>query len=283
MRDRYIESNGIRLHYREHPGEGPTLVLTHGLTANACFFDALVAAGLTPGLTVLAVDLRGRGLSDKPDTGYTMDDHATDLLGILDELGIERAYLGGHSFGGLLTYYLAANHADRVARCVVLDAPAEIDPRIREQIEPSLARLGQTAPSFEAYLATVRALPYFNGWWDEHCEGYYRADVEELPDGSVKPRAHPDHIRQAVEGSAKVDWPSTVSRIEQPTLLVRATAPYGPPGYPAIVTRDQARRTLELLGNGSLVELDGNHLTAFFGNGAVVAAGAIRDFILEDR
>lgn len=280
--DRYIVSNGIRLHYAEHPGDGPTLVLTHGLTANACFFDALAGA-LTPALTVLAVDLRGRGLSDKPDAGYTMDDHAADILGLLDELGIERANLGGHSFGGLLTYYLAANHADRVARCVVLDAPAEVDPTIMEQIKPSLARLEQTVPSWEAYLSAVRSQPYFEGWWDDHCEGYYRADVEELPDGSVRPRSQPDHIRQAVAGSAQVDWPATVGRVEQPTLLVRATGAFGPPGYPAIVSEEKAARTLALLGDGRLVELEGNHITAFFGEGAAIAAGAIRDFVLEER
>ena len=106
MTDRFIETNGIRLHYLEHGGDGPTLILTHGLTANAHSFDGLIGAGLATGIRVLSVDLRGRGESDKPESGYTMADHAADMLGMFDTLDIDSVILGGHSFGGLLTYYL---------------------------------------------------------------------------------------------------------------------------------------------------------------------------------
>ena len=112
---KYVETNGIRLHYLEHPGDGPTLVLTPGLTANAHFFETLLAH-LTPRLHVLVFDLRGRGRSDKPDEGYTMDDHAADMVGALDALGLDRVMFGGHSFGGLLTFFMATNHPERVER-----------------------------------------------------------------------------------------------------------------------------------------------------------------------
>ena len=59
--DKYVETNGIRLHYLDHPGEGPTLILMPGLTANAHSFAGLVKGGLAPALHVLALDLRGRG------------------------------------------------------------------------------------------------------------------------------------------------------------------------------------------------------------------------------
>jgi pimeloyl-ACP methyl ester carboxylesterase len=84
MQERYIATNGIRLHCLDHPGEGPTLLLMPGLTANAHSFDGLITAGLSPALRVLALDLRGRGLSDKPLTGYTMADHAADIIGLLE-------------------------------------------------------------------------------------------------------------------------------------------------------------------------------------------------------
>ena len=74
-----------------------------------------------------------------PPTGYAMEDHARDVIGLLDALDLDRVVMGGHSFGGLLTYWLAANHPERVERCVVLDAPAGVSPTIMEQIEPSLA------------------------------------------------------------------------------------------------------------------------------------------------
>jgi pimeloyl-ACP methyl ester carboxylesterase len=279
--DRYVDTNGIRLRLLDFGGDGPTIVLLPGLTANATFFAGLVEAGLAPALHVVAVDLRGRGRSDKPDTGYGMDDHAADIVGVLDDLEIERAILGGHSFGGLLTYYLAANVPDRVDRCVVLDAPAYVDPMIVEQIQPTLDRLGRTLPSREEYLETVKAMPYYAGWWHPLMDDFYREDAEDLPDGTVRARAQAEHIQQAVALSAEVDWPAVVDRIRQPTLLIRATEPFGPPGYPALVGDEVARRSVALITDCRLVELEGNHMTAFFGKPARVAAEAIVAFVAE--
>jgi len=85
--DRFAQVNKIQLHYLDHPGGEPALILMPGLTANAHCFDGLVQAGLSPRFQVLALDLRGRGLSDKPATGYSMADHAADVVGLLDALG----------------------------------------------------------------------------------------------------------------------------------------------------------------------------------------------------
>jgi pimeloyl-ACP methyl ester carboxylesterase len=98
-----VRVNDIQLHYLDHPGGDPPLVLMPGLTANAYSFDGLINAGLSSALRVLALDLRGRGLSDKPDSGYSMADHAADVLGLLNALEFQRVVLGGHSFWGLLT------------------------------------------------------------------------------------------------------------------------------------------------------------------------------------
>ena len=168
--DAFIDTNGIQLHYLDPGGDGPTLVLLHGLTANAHFFDGLVAAGLGRDLRVVAVDLRGRGDSDKPDTGYTIADHAADLLGLIDVLGLEHVTLGGHSFGGLVTYYLAATYPDRFSRCVVVDAPAEVEEGIMEQIRPGLARLEHSYPSWNDYLTMVKRVQC-NGQIGLMCDG----------------------------------------------------------------------------------------------------------------
>ena len=280
MSDRYVETHGIRLHYLEHPGPEPTLVLAPGLTANAHSFDGLIAAGLSRAATVLALDLRGRGESDQPEFGYTMEDHAQDVLGLLDALGLERVVMGGHSFGGLLTYWLAANHPDRVERCVVLDAPAVVDPQVVEQIKPSLARLGEIYTSWDEYLAFVQAMPYFeDGDWTPEMESYFRADVRIREDGTVEARSRPETIQAAVEGTTTVDWPATVARIAQPTILLRAPGNFGPPGFPPILPREHAEATLRLLENGELVDGVGNHLTFMFGEGARVLVDEIARFL----
>ena len=229
---------------------------------------------------MLSFDLRGRGLSDKPDAGYTMDDHAADLLGALDALGLERVVLGGHSFGGLLTLYVAANAPERVERAIVLDVPAQVDPAVLDQIGPSLARLDQAYPSRDAYLDFVRALPYFaDGGWDEDIAAFYAAEVEELPDGTFRPRCRPAQIRLAVEGTFGPDWGALAASIECPTLLMRTIDAFGPPGSGPIMDEDGARRTLARLHHGQLVEVPGNHITFAFGDRAPQVVAEIIAFL----
>jgi len=82
--DKIINVNNITLHYLDRPGGEPTLILLHGLTANAHAFDGIVQAGLSPRFRTLSVDLRGRGQSDKPASGYSLADHAGDILGLME-------------------------------------------------------------------------------------------------------------------------------------------------------------------------------------------------------
>jgi len=281
MSSEFIEVNGIRLHYVDHGGEGPTLVMTPGLTANAHSFDGLAKA-IGSDIRLIAVDLRGRGLSDKPDTGYTMEDHAADILGLLDHLEIGQAFLGGHSFGGLLTYHIAAHHPERVKRCVVMDAPIDVGKATLEQIQPALDRLGRVLPSWDAYLTAMKQAPYYEGWWDPQIETYFRADIQENEDGTVQSRSDPDHIRQAVEGTIGVLWKEYLGRIDAPLLLIRATRPYGPPGCPPLLSAEQAQTVLGALPDGRMIEIDGNHMTFLFGEAISQTSRGIVGFLTED-
>ncbi len=280
---RFVEANGIRLHYLEHEGSGPTLLLAHGLSANAHFFDVL-ARWLTPAVRVLAFDLRGRGLTDQPAAGYSMADHSADLLGALDALGLDRVLLGGHSFGGLLTLYVAATAPERVERALVLDVPAEVDASVLDQIGPSLARLDRTYPNPAAYLEFARSMPYFaDGTWDDDIAAWYAAELEDVGDGAVRSHVRPEHIRQCVAATFEPDWEEVAARVECPTLLLHARDPFGPPGSPAIMSDEGAQRTLTRLRHGELVEVPGNHITFAFGERAPVVARAMLGFAGRGR
>lgn len=276
-RDRFVRANGIRLHIREHEASGPTLVLAHGLSANAHFFDVL--APLLAPIRVLAFDLRGRGESDKPATGYSIADHAADLLGAFHELELERVILGGHSFGGLLTIYIAAHAPERVERALVLDVPARVDTRVLDQIGPSLARLDHAYETADDYLAFMRASPYFDDEsWDDGLAAWYRSELEPAPDARVRAHCRREHIQQCVEATLAEEWSALAARIECPTLLLRTRDAFGPPGSPPIMSADEAERTLASLQHGTLVEVPGNHITFAHGSRAEVAAAAIRTF-----
>ena len=278
--DRFIRTNGLQLHYLEHLGGAPLIVLLPGLTANAHAFDGLIQAGLSPRFRVLALDLRGRGLSDAPAEGYTMANHAADVIGLLDALGIERATIAGHSFGGLLTFYLAAHYPARVTRLIVLDAAmSNATPATRAAIQPSLDRLGRVLPSWDTYLDAIKQAPYFDGWWDPAIESYFRADVRLSEDGSVQSRSRPEVIGAAMDGVIAEDWQAHLAAIRQPAILFQAPGAYGPAGAPPILSAEQAQATIARLADCRFVEVPGNHMTMLYGAGARRIVAEITAFL----
>ncbi len=277
--DQWTRVNNIALHYLDHPGSDPPLILMPGLTANAHSFDGLINAGLSPALRVLALDLRGRGLSDKPDSGYSMADHAADVLGLLDALKLQQVVLGGHSFGGLLAIYMAARYPERVNKLVIIDAAGKMHPELLEMIQPSVDRLSRVVPSWDAYLESMKKMPFFQGWWDPTIESYYRADVEIRSDGTVKPRTRPEAIIEAVDKSLKEDWAQHLSAIKQPMLLLNAPGSFGPPGTAPILSREQALETVNAVALGRYIEVPGNHMTMLYGEGAKRMVAEIIAFV----
>lgn len=273
---RTIEINGIKLNYLEQAGKAPPMILMHGLTANAHFFDGLMAAGLPYHL--IAVDLRGRGLSDKPETGYSMAAHAADIIGMMDGLGWEQVVMAGHSFGGLLTMYLAGHYPERVSKCVVMDA-GFLHPGVRELIQPSLDRLGQVIPAWAPYRDAVRQAAFWRGYWDEYVESYYRADVHVREDGTVKARAHPEAIAEAVDKALAEPWADYMAKVHQPTMMLNAPGPFGPDGSPPIMPLEQAQETVNALPNCIYVEVPGNHMTMLFGDNVQAVKQAVIDFV----
>jgi len=274
-----LAAGQVRLNVLDYAGNSPPLILLHGLSANGHHFDGLAAAGLAPGHRLIAPDLRGRGRSDKPAAGYGMADHAADILGLLDQLRIDRATVGGHSFGALLSLYLASQHPDRVTRVVMLDAAATLHHDVRALIAPSLARLAQRYPSADAYIALVRSMPFLGGFWHPLLEGAFRAELEPLPDGQVAVRTSAGAIAEALDRALGEPWEDHVARVNQPMLLVRAPEGYGPPGTPPILPEDDARATVRALRHCRYVETTGNHLTMLFGENGRRTAEAILEFL----
>ena len=117
----HVHINGLRFHVQQ-AGEGPDLVLIHGVTGDlSIWFLCGAIRALAGSHRVTAFDLRGHGYSDAPASGYTSADHARDLLGIMDALGIDRATLVGHSFGGVIAAHAAHLSPERVDALVCSD------------------------------------------------------------------------------------------------------------------------------------------------------------------
>lgn len=116
-----IRANGWNFHYQQ-AGDGPDVVLIHGLTGDLSIWLLCEAMGvLGRSFRVTAFDLRGHGYSDVPPSGYTSADQAADALAIMDALEIDRAMVVGHSFGGVIAMHAAALHPGRFEAVVLSD------------------------------------------------------------------------------------------------------------------------------------------------------------------
>ena len=281
MQSAFINLPNIRMHYLDSgstEATRSTLLLLHGLTANARIFEPL-ADLLAPDYRVIAVDLRGRGLSDKPSTGYSMAEHAADVIGLMDALGLESCIVGGHSFGGLLTIFLAAEYGERVERAILLDAAGKLHPEVRRLIQPSLDRLGKVFPSLDDYLSAMRSMAYLCGTWDDAYEAYFRAEALVHEDGTVTARPQAANMAEAVNNALGEDWYSRLTKVQAPALLLRAPEGYGTPGTPPVLLEADARETASALAHCRYEEVPGNHATMMFQPAVQSVADALRRFI----
>lgn len=131
-----IFANGLNFHYWR-VGEGPDVVMLHGLTGNLAVWHLKMVPMLRKEFRLTTYDLRGHGRSDMPTIGYTTADMAADLEGLLDALDMERVHLVGHSLGADISLHFSLLHPHRVGKIIAIEAalPVLVYLRKREDWE----------------------------------------------------------------------------------------------------------------------------------------------------
>ena len=123
----YANVNGQRIYFEDSGGRGAPVILSHGFLMDHEMFAPQLAA-LAPEFRVLTWDERGFGLTEFDGKPFTYWDSASDCLGLLDHLGIDRAVVGGMSQGGFLSLRAALTAPERVRALVLLDTSADVEP-----------------------------------------------------------------------------------------------------------------------------------------------------------
>jgi esterase len=177
---RHLEISGLKFHYLDWGGDGPPLVMLHGLTGHAHTWDH-TAAALSARYHVYALDQRGHG-----DTGwasrYGIPAMVDDLTGFLDALQLPVVTLMGLSMGGIVAYQFTAAHPERVSRLVVLDIGPEIAPAGARQVAAALAASDVFASEDEAVAHARAANPRPT---DESLRHRVSHNLRPLPDGTL--------------------------------------------------------------------------------------------------
>jgi pimeloyl-ACP methyl ester carboxylesterase len=160
-----IPANGTQIHVRVG-GKGPAVILIHGFGDTGDMWAGL-GADLSRDHTVVVPDLRGMGLSGRPENGYDKWTQAADMRAVLQSLGIEKAVVVGHDIGTMIAYAYAARYRDLTEKLVVMDAPVPGVPPWDEVVRsPQLWHFDFGGPDMER-LVKGRERIYLDRFWNE--------------------------------------------------------------------------------------------------------------------
>jgi pimeloyl-ACP methyl ester carboxylesterase len=219
-----VKGDGIEIQLAIKEGDGKNILCIHGLTANSRCWEVL-AASLAPAHSLLAMDLRGRGLSDKPSAGYSLQHHIQDIFCLLNDLKQERIVLMGHSLGAFISLAFAANYPERTEKIILMDGGGQLTQdqwdKVTLAIKPSLDRLGQVFPSFDAYVQNMKLAPFLQPW-SQALEDYFQYESEAV-EGGVRSRINPANIQEEVQNVQQEVPSEYYPKVTCPVLILRAT------------------------------------------------------------
>jgi|SRR5579863_569936 len=225
VRDEFIVAGDLTFHYVQWGESGTPIVCVSGITANAFCFQAL-ADELSHNHRVYAYDLRGRGDSDKPERGYSVEIHADDLVKLIDAWGLERPVVLGHSLGGYVALYFAAYYPDKLSKLILVDAGAAPPWKTANErpawLAITMGRLGMPVPSFVEYKQRLKAVPFLGPYWNKYLDTYFEHDVIHRNDGSVVAKTYRDGAFEDLDDEEGRKVEPLWARVQVPTLLLRA-------------------------------------------------------------
>jgi pimeloyl-ACP methyl ester carboxylesterase len=238
-------------------GAATPVVCVPGLSANARSFDAIAAALSRDGHRVVALDLRGRGLSPAGAQGsHGWQSHARDVLEAARMLGFDSFDLAGHSMGAFVAMQTAALEGHRIRRLVLIDAAGIPEPAAIPPILAGLQRLDAVCASREEYCARIEArgnaVP-----WEELWKAHFLYELEDVPGGVralTSKAAVTEDVIYGSQHNARAFWRS----LRMPTLLVRAGRPLMPGGG-FIVGAALRDEFVHEVPSAKAVDVDANH------------------------
>ena len=263
--DLQLPSGRVRVERFGAPN-APLAIAVPGVSANVKGLAFIAERVAGNDLQVVAMDLRGRGLSEVTGPGtYGWENHARDVLAIADQWAAERFSVIGQSMGGAVGMEIARIAPGRLERLVLLDVVGLPDSTTLAPISMAIDRLGSVYPSVEAYTNLAKSLGTITPWsdyWQRYFE-YELAPVE----GGVAARSNRAAVLEDaaygekagfVEGDGKTHIHQLWDHLNMPVLLLRGTVEIMP-GLGFIAPAAEAERFRQAVPKAEVVEIEANH------------------------
>jgi pimeloyl-ACP methyl ester carboxylesterase len=223
---RRVPAGEVSLSVREWPGAGRPILLVHGLASNARTWDGVGGALSAAGHRAVAVDQRGHGLSDKPETGYGFAETSSDLRSLIEVLGLERPILAGQSWGGNVVLDFAARYPEAASGIVLVDGGfIDLSGRPGSTWETTAQQLRPPNLLGTPRAQLVERFRSFHPTWREDQIEMQMGNYETLEDATIRPRLTLDHHMDILRAL----WdqkPSELSeQVTLPVLIAVADSP----------------------------------------------------------
>ena len=210
------------MHYLDWAGDGRPVVALHG-AASSCHWYDLTIPFLEGSHRVIAPDQRAHGQTDQPPTGYDWPTLAGDVVGAMDQLGVPRAVVVGHSWGASVALGVAALHPERVSALGMIDGGFGGGPRSPgmtwEDFKQRLSPRDIYGPK-ERYLGALQG--QFAHCWSDRLEAMVMSMVRQDPDGTVHERLDLENQQQMLWAMWSDPVHTLMPQVQCPTLLVAA-------------------------------------------------------------
>jgi pimeloyl-ACP methyl ester carboxylesterase len=280
----YVDTGAVKLH-AVVGGDGPPLLLVHGWPETWYAWRLLMPA-LARDFTVIAVDQRGIGRSEKPQDGYDTGTLAGDLVGLMDALGYDQFALVGHDTGFAISYALASDHADRVARLALAEIPG---PPLATHSPPVFVPSFVNDKLWHIPFNRVEKLPeqLIEGRESLYFGYEFAVQGGKVPDAAidyyVRTLSNPDSLRgslgfyRALDATLAQNADRASRRLTMPVLAIGGAASYGPGVGEAMSALADDVQTVVIQGAGHWVaeEAPDEMLTALSAFLAPYRAGSV--------
>ncbi len=259
LRERYIETNGIKLHVVEAgPENGPMILFLHGFPEFWYAWRKQIDYFAERGYLVVCPDQRGYNLSDKPQgiAAYKIDELAKDAVGLIDAYGRDRIFLVGHDWGAAVSWWVSLKYPERIERLVIMNVPHPLV--FRKHLFGNQKQMERSWYIFYFQLpGAVEAFASANDYaWPVNLlvetsrpGAFLPEELEKYREAFKQPDAFSSMVnwyRAAIQAPSK---PPADFRIKMPTLVLWGV-------NDVAIIPEQADDTMAFLDNGRLVKFE---------------------------
>lgn len=228
-----IKLDQMQIHVRHSLNDKPVILFLHFSGGNLNMWEGILPQ-FENEFGVIAPDLRGHGKSDKPLTGYHIDDMANDMVLLLDKLSVRRCHIVGSSMGAEVGLSIAASHPGRVQSLVcegafcnefgeygLFDGTDQEIERKKQAMRTALAKREERVfKTIAEYVEEQRAQLLQQGLWNDNFLAFFENNLQPMQNGGFT-YCYSNHVRtQYIENYWDVKFEQYYQKMKCPVLLL---------------------------------------------------------------